>query len=78
MVTCDHCGSPLIEEEVTCTIEVDGQWVIIEHVPAKVCPQCGEKLFSPETVERLQQIAWGRKKPQRVVQTPVFDFAASA
>jgi YgiT-type zinc finger domain-containing protein len=76
-MTCDLCGSPLIEQEVTYTIEVDGQWVIIENVPAKVCPQCGERLFSPETVERLQQIAWGQKKPQRVVQTPVFDFAAS-
>lgn len=77
-MTCDLCGSPVVQQEVTYTIEVDGKWVIIEHVPARVCHQCGERLFSPETVERLQQIAWQRKKPQRVVQTPVFDFAASA
>ena len=64
-----------MEQEVTYTVEVGGKWIIIEHIPAKVCPQCGEKLYSPGTVERLQQIAWGQKKPQRVVQTPVFDFA---
>jgi YgiT-type zinc finger domain-containing protein len=69
---------PVIEQEVTYTIEVDDQWVIVEHVPARVCPQCGERLFAPETVERLQQIAWGRKQPQRLVQTPVFDFVSSA
>ena len=76
-MTCDLCGSPLIEDRVTYTIELDGKWIIIEGVPAKVCPQCGGKLFSPKTVERLQQIAWGQKKPRRTVETPVFDFAAS-
>ena len=76
-MVCDLCGSSLMQQEVTYTIEVDSQWVIIENVPARVCPQCGERLFSLETVERLQQIAWGQKKPQRVVQTPVFDFASS-
>jgi hypothetical protein len=55
-------------------VELDGQWVIIEHVPSKVCPQCGEKLFTPETVERLQQIAWEGKRPVRALETPVFDF----
>lgn len=75
-MTCDFCGARVTEQEVTYTVEVDGQWIIIERVPAKVCPQCGEKLYSPETVERLQAIAWGGKEPQRVVQTPVFDFAA--
>ena len=59
MVICDLCGSPLIEQEVTYAIELDGKWVIIEHVPAGVCPQCGEKLFAPDTAERLQQIAGG-------------------
>lgn len=77
-MTCDLCRSSLIEQDVTYTVEADGHLVIIEHVPAKVCPQCGERLFSPDTVERLQQLAWGRKKPQRVVQTPVFDFSTSA
>ena len=77
MVTCDLCGTPLVEQEVTYAIELDGKWIIIEHVPAKVCPQCGEKLFSPDTVERLQQIVWGQKRPHRIVETPVFDFASS-
>ena len=78
MVICDLCGSPLIEQEVTYAIELDGKWVSIEHVPAGVSPQCGEKLFAPDTVERLQQIAWGQRKPYRTVETPVFDFASSA
>ena len=76
-MSCDLCGSPLVEQEVTYTIEMDGRWIIIEHVPANVCSQCGEKLFSAETVEQLQRIAWEQKAPHRTLATPVFDFAGS-
>ena len=37
--------------------------------------QCGERLYSPDTVERLQDTVWGRRAPSRMLQTPVFDFA---
>ncbi len=76
-MTCDLCRSPLIEQEVTYAVELDGTWIIVEHVPSKVCPQCGERLFSPETVERLQRIAWDQQAPSRILETPVFDFAGS-
>ena len=74
---CDLCSALLIEQEITYTIELDGKWVIIEHVPAKVCLQCGERLFSPGTVERLQSTAWEQKEPCRIMETPVFDFTHS-
>jgi len=45
-------------------------------VPARVCSQCGERLYSPETVERLQKTVWEKKRPSRVVETQVFDYAA--
>lgn len=76
-MSCDLCGSHLVEQKVTYSVEVDGKWVIVEHVPAKVCPQCGARLFSPDTVERLQRIAWEGKGPSRILATPVFDFASS-
>lgn len=74
-MACDLCGALLHEQDVTYTLEIDGKWIIVEHVPAKVCPQCGEKLFAPNTVEKLQQIAWDQKEPCRILETPVFDFA---
>ena len=33
--------------------------IVIERVPARVCLETGEKLYSPETVERIQAMAWG-------------------
>ena len=73
---CNVCGSPMKEQTVTYTIQTDDKLVVVEHVPAKVCGQCGERLYSPETVERLQQTVWEQRSPSRVLQTPVFDFAA--
>jgi hypothetical protein len=60
------------------TLEVDGRFVIIEQVPARVSLRTGERFFSPETVERLQQIIWGQKAPSRVIQTPVYEFPSTA
>lgn len=65
-----------VEQKVTYTIEIDGKFVIIENVPARVSLETGERFFAPETVERLQVTAWGERKPDRVIETPVFEFAA--
>ncbi|MEG3921432.1 hypothetical protein QUA07_20315 [Microcoleus sp. T3_A4] len=40
-----------------------------------MCLETGERFFSPETVEQLQKMIWEDRKPIRVVETPVFEFA---
>jgi YgiT-type zinc finger domain-containing protein len=65
-----------VEQKVTYTIELDGKFIIVENVPARVCVETGERFFAPETVERLQQTVWEKRKPRRVIETPVFEFAA--
>ena len=65
----------LVERRVTYTLEVEGHLVIIENVPARVCLETGERFFSPETVEHLQQIIWKKQEPKRMVEVPVFEFA---
>lgn len=57
------------------TLEVEGKLIIIENVPARVCLETGEQFFSPETVEHLQEMVWEQRKPTRVVEVPVFEFA---
>ncbi|HEY9848741.1 MAG TPA: YgiT-type zinc finger protein [Leptolyngbyaceae cyanobacterium] len=65
-----------VEQKVTYTLEMDGKFFIIENVPARVCVETGEQFFSPETVERIQQTIWGKEKPKRVIETPVYEFIA--
>ena len=65
----------LVEQKVTYTLLKDNKFYIIEGVPARVNEETGEQLFSPETVEKLQQIIWEQRKPVRQIATPVYHFA---
>jgi hypothetical protein len=64
-----------VERRVTYTLEVNGQLIVIESVPARVNLETGEQLFSPETVEHLQQMIREQSKPKRIIQVPVYEFA---
>ena len=66
----------MVEKRVTYTVEVDGRIVVVENVPARVCEETGEQFFSPQTVERIHAIIRGGQKPVRILNTPVFEFAA--
>ena len=66
------------EQEVTYITEVDGRVIIIERVPARVSLSTGERLYSPETVERIQAIIWGQAPPARTVSAPVYEFSVAS
>jgi hypothetical protein len=63
-----------IEQTVNYTLEIDGKLIVVENVSAKLSLETGERFFSPETVERLQQIIWKRNKPSRTLEVPVYEF----
>ena len=65
----------MVDARVTYTLQYSGRFYIIEQVPARVCQETGEEYFAPETVEHIQQMIEGNKKPDRVVETPVFEYA---
>jgi hypothetical protein len=71
----DASEEGFVEQEVTYTLEFQGRFIIIEHVPARVSLQTGERFFSPATVEQLQRIVWEGKTPSRVIETPVFEYS---
>jgi hypothetical protein len=64
----------LVERRVTYTLEHEGKFYIVENVPARVDEETGDQFFSPITVERLQRTILGRGQPNRVIQTPVYEY----
>ena len=62
------------EKRVTYTLSHAGQFYVVENVPARVCNETGEDLFSPDTVEHLQKLISGSALPKKTLQTPVFDY----
>ena len=65
----------LVKRRVTYTLEHEGKFYIVEKVPARVNEETGEQFFSPATVERLQKSILQKRKPDRVIQTPVYEYA---
>lgn len=66
----------MVERKVTYTLEADGRFFIIENVPARVCEETGEEFFAPGTVEKLHALVRGNEPPKRLIETPVYEFAA--
>lgn len=66
----------LVETEVTYTVEHEGRLIVIEHVPARVCQETGEQLFSPETVEKIHALLKSDRKPAKTISAPVYEFAS--
>ena len=64
----------LVERRVTYTLEHEGKFYIVENVPARVDEETGDQFFSPITVERLQRTILAPGKPNRVIQTPVYEY----
>jgi len=52
---CPVCGGELIEKEVEKLLK-GGVNTAVLKVTAEVCLQCGERLYSEETVRRFEQI----------------------
>ena len=65
----------MVDAKVTYTLERGGKFFIVENVPARVCAETGDQYFAPETVEHIQAIIKSRKMPDRVIDTPVYNYA---
>ena len=76
-MTQDSNNENLIETTVTYSLDVNGQFFLIENVPARVNPETNEQFFAPDTVERIQEIInQQQQKPSHFIKTPVYDFVA--
>ncbi len=55
---------------------IDGQPVLVEHIPARVCARCGEVVFSRETTEQIRRMvaSRGEAQPFKSVELKVFAF----
>jgi len=45
------------------TVRHRGQVMVIDHVPADVCPVCGDVLLRPETIRRIEVLLEEQSQP---------------
>ena len=68
--------STYVAKEVTYTVQYKGVLYVVENVPAEVCELTGERLFSPDVVQRVQEMIWNNAVPARKIEATVYDYAA--
>jgi YgiT-type zinc finger domain-containing protein len=68
----EGCPGEYEQREVVHTVRQGKRIIVIEHVPAEVCPICGDVLFTPETVRNIERLRHTALAPIRTV--PLYDF----
>jgi hypothetical protein len=64
----------LVERRGTCSLETEGKFYIVENVPARVGEETDEQYFSVTTLERLRQIIMAPTEPNKIIETPVYEY----
>lgn len=68
----DECSGEYEERDVVHTVRQGNRIIVIDHVPAEVCNVCGDVLFTPETVRKIEFLRHTALPPVRTV--PLYDF----
>jgi YgiT-type zinc finger domain-containing protein len=75
MFTCAVCHADESREELVEEIfQVEGKYVLVDHIPATVCVRCGEETFSREVAEKVRQLVHGQAKPIKSLALEVFEY----
>jgi len=75
-VVCEVCGSEQFETRLVNEIFlIEGEFVLVENIPAIICAQCGETIFSRETTEKIRRMVHGEARPVKSIRVDVFAFA---
>ena len=75
MFLCHVCGSTVYHEETVQEIFwIDGQPLLVENIPARICNHCSEAVFSPEVAETIRQMVHGEMRPVKSIAMDVFEY----
>jgi HTH-type transcriptional regulator / antitoxin MqsA len=73
MFRCNICNSTEFQEKlVNKVFTIDNEIVLVEHIPAKVCSNCGEEIFSRDTLANVQKVIYG--KPKSFINAKKFEY----
>lgn len=68
----EGCPGGYEQREVVHTVRQGNRIIVIDHVPAEICNNCGDVLFTPDTVRKIEALRRTAIPPVRTV--PLYDF----
>lgn len=72
---CPICGGGIADGQTTFTVDIGPGVVVVRHVPARVCLQCGEDWIQDPVAERLDKIVSEARTGGKIVE--VIDLHAA-
>ena len=74
---CHVCGERMSEKRIKQEFWIKGKLIVIEGVPAGVCPQCGEKVVKADVGRRVAELIEDSKRLRKVrtMSVPIIKFA---
>jgi YgiT-type zinc finger domain-containing protein len=74
---CHVCGEQMQEKRVNQDFWLKGKLIVIESVPAGVCPQCGEKIVKADVGRELAALIANLKSlpKKKTISVPVVKYA---
>jgi len=73
--TCEYCNEAIVERLVTLHRQVDGQYVLIENVPAGVCAECGTRYYAANVLKIVEDSIHSKRQAPREMVVPVYALA---
>lgn len=75
---CHICGEQMIARIIKQDFWLKNELIVIEDVPAGVCPQCGEKIVRAEVGQQIALLVANTKHVAQtcILQVPVIHFEA--
>jgi YgiT-type zinc finger domain-containing protein len=77
---CRACGEQMVEQQIKQDFWIKGDLIVIEDVPAGICPQCGEKVVRADVGRQVAAMVANLKhaQPVRSINVPVIQFKQAA
>jgi YgiT-type zinc finger domain-containing protein len=74
---CHVCGEQMSEKRINQDFWLKGKLIVVESVPAGVCPQCGEKIVKADVGRQLAALIHNVKRlpKRRTMTVPVVRYA---
>ena len=74
---CHICGEQMEEKHINQDLWIKGKLIVIERVPAGVCPQCGERIVKADVGQSIAALVGDSKllRKARTIPVPVIRFA---
>ena len=74
---CHVCDEQMKEKKINQDFWLKGKLIVIESVPAGVCPQCGERIVKADVGRQLANLIQNLKRlpKQRTMTVPVVRYA---